>query len=58
MGLMDKLRELDPECAKVLDLLLEGLTERDAADVLGWPRSNVHYLADKGLEKMRRLHNK
>ncbi len=58
MGLMDRLRELDPECTKVLDLLLEGLTERDAAEVLGWPRSSVHYFADKGIEKMRRLHCK
>lgn len=52
--LMEKLHRLDPKCADVLELLFKGLTERDAADVLDWPRSNVHHFAKKGLSKLKK----
>ncbi len=52
--LMEKLNRLDPKCGEVLELLYQGLTERAVADVLGWPRSNVHHFAKKGLSKLKR----
>lgn len=54
--LISKLRKLEPKCAEIMDLLLQGMPEGYIIDVLGWPRSTLYNLIDKGISLLKCLY--
>ena len=52
-ALYKKLQELDPECRRICELIMEGKSERDIASALGMSRNTYTYRRDKLLRILR-----